>query len=98
MRARRLDDRIRELSAKAVAAKDPEEVHLILSELRATIRQYMQRLKHVRWQFLAVAETSNLKGATPPKNRNSPAATRSSYILGARRYPVAFTCPIFFLT
>jgi hypothetical protein len=45
MRARRLDDRIRELSAKAVAAKDPEEVHLILSELRATIRQYMQRLK-----------------------------------------------------
>lgn len=26
MRARRLDDRIRELCAKAVAAKDPEEV------------------------------------------------------------------------
>jgi hypothetical protein len=45
MRARRLDDRIRELCTKAVAAKDPEEVNLILSELRATIRQYMQRLK-----------------------------------------------------
>jgi hypothetical protein len=46
----------RELCATAVAAKDPEEVNLILSELRATIRQHMQRPKHIRWRFLAVAK------------------------------------------
>ena len=45
MPARRLEDRIRELSAKAVAAKDPDALHLVLSELQSAIHQYIERLR-----------------------------------------------------
>ena len=44
-RARRLDDRIRELCADAVAAKTPRQVKSILSELRSAIHQYTYRLR-----------------------------------------------------
>jgi hypothetical protein len=70
------------LCTKAVAAKDPEEVNLILSELQATIRQYTRSgSEHARWQFLLVAESSDTKGATPPKNRNSPGIACHSMFL-----------------
>ena len=45
LRARRLDDRIRELCTEAVAAKDYPRVESILSELRSTVHQYTQRLR-----------------------------------------------------
>jgi uncharacterized coiled-coil protein SlyX len=44
-RARRLDDRIRELCTKAVAEKNTDELNLILSELQAAIREQIQRLR-----------------------------------------------------
>jgi hypothetical protein len=45
LRARRLEDRIRELCTEAVAADDCPRVKSILSELRSTVHQYTQRLR-----------------------------------------------------
>jgi hypothetical protein len=44
--ARRLNDRIRELCAEAVATKSSHEVKSILAELQSAIRQYTQRLRN----------------------------------------------------
>jgi hypothetical protein len=44
-RARRLDDRIRELCAEAVAAKSSHKAREILGELQSALRQYTQRLR-----------------------------------------------------
>jgi hypothetical protein len=46
LRARRVNDRIRELCAEAVAAKSPHKVKSILAELQSDIRQYTQRLRN----------------------------------------------------
>lgn len=43
--SRRLDDRIRELCADAVAAKNSHQVKSILSELQSAIHQYTRRLR-----------------------------------------------------
>lgn len=45
LRARRLDDRIRELCHEAVATKNAPQVKSILSELHSAIHQYTQRLR-----------------------------------------------------
>ena len=44
-RSRRLDDRIRELCARIAVTKNPEEVHLILPELRNAIHEAVERLR-----------------------------------------------------
>jgi hypothetical protein len=44
--ARRVNDRIRELCAEAVAAKGSHEVKSILAELQLAIHQYTQRLRN----------------------------------------------------
>jgi len=43
---RRLEDRIRELCAKAVKKQDPAELNKVLEELRAALREHTQRLRH----------------------------------------------------
>lgn len=45
MRCRRLDDRIRELCAKVAATEDPDELKLILTELKSAIHQMIERLR-----------------------------------------------------
>jgi hypothetical protein len=45
MLTRRLEDRIRELSTNALATKDPDALHLVLSELQLAIHQYIERLR-----------------------------------------------------
>jgi hypothetical protein len=45
LRARRLDDRIRELCTDAVAAEDYPKAKSILSELQSAVHQYTQRLR-----------------------------------------------------
>jgi len=45
LRARRLEDRIRQLCTEAVAAEDCPRMKSILSELRSTVHQYTQRLR-----------------------------------------------------
>jgi hypothetical protein len=42
--SRRLEDRIRELCAKVVAAKEEEEVGPAISELKSALREHNQRL------------------------------------------------------
>ena len=44
-RARRLDDRIRELCTHAVAAEDLQKVKPILADLQSAIHQYTHRLR-----------------------------------------------------
>jgi len=44
-RYRRLDDRIRELCAKVGATEDPDELKLILPELKSAIHQMIERLR-----------------------------------------------------
>ena len=45
VRARRLEDRIRELCADAVAATSSHKARPILAELQSSIRQYTHRLR-----------------------------------------------------
>jgi hypothetical protein len=42
---RRLDDRTRELCAWAVASHDPAELHEILIQLRAALREHIERVR-----------------------------------------------------
>lgn len=42
---RRLDDKIRELCAKAVATQDSSELHDILQQLRASLHEHVRRLR-----------------------------------------------------
>ena len=44
-RARRVDDRIRELCAEAVEARSSQKVKSTLAELQAALHQYTQRLR-----------------------------------------------------
>ena len=46
-RSRRLEDRIRKLSAEAVAAADPAEADKILEELTAALREHVERLRRL---------------------------------------------------
>jgi hypothetical protein len=52
-RARRADDRIRELCAEAVDAENPHKAKLILAELQEAIHQYTQRLRTRAAAFLS---------------------------------------------
>lgn len=51
-----LERRIRELCAQAVAARDEDDVHPILSELREALRAHTQQLKNLvaEYPFLSV--------------------------------------------
>jgi hypothetical protein len=40
-----LDDRIRELCGKAIAADDPQELDCILAELNMALREHSERLR-----------------------------------------------------
>jgi hypothetical protein len=42
---RLLEDRIRELCAKAVVTQDPQALHAVLTELRNALREHHLRLK-----------------------------------------------------
>jgi hypothetical protein len=46
-RSRRLEDRIRKLSAEAVAASDPAEANRILEELTVALRDHVDRLRQL---------------------------------------------------
>lgn len=41
----RLEDKIRTLSERAVAVKDPDKLHCILHELRAALKELVQRVR-----------------------------------------------------
>jgi hypothetical protein len=53
---RRLDDRIRELCAKAVATEDSSELHDILQQLRASLHEHAKRLRKSALSRLFLAE------------------------------------------
>lgn len=57
MSARRLDDRIRELCATAVEARNPEKVRHTLSELRGAIHEYTHRLRQRAFVFVDAPHT-----------------------------------------
>jgi len=46
-RSRRLEDRIRKLSADAVAATDPAEANRILEELTVALKDHVERLRQL---------------------------------------------------
>ncbi len=52
-RARRVDDRIRELCVEAVEAESSHQAKLILAELQEAIHQYTQRLRTRAAAFLS---------------------------------------------
>lgn len=45
MRARRTNDRIRELCARLAASKEPDEVNVILPELQSAIHEAIEQLR-----------------------------------------------------
>ncbi len=42
---RRLDDKVRELCAWALASQDPVELHEIATQLRAALREHIKRVR-----------------------------------------------------
>jgi hypothetical protein len=42
---RRLEDRIRDLAARVCESEDPEEVHLLIAQLRASLNEHIGRLR-----------------------------------------------------
>jgi hypothetical protein len=62
---RRLEDRIRELCAKAVTAQEPE-LHAILNALRSALREHNRRLRR-----LAVAKLLSIEGNQPQDRRSA---------------------------
>jgi hypothetical protein len=65
LRARRLDDRIRQLCVEAVAAKSSHKARPILAELQIAIHQYTQRIRH---RAAAIFTSSS---ALPPERRKA---------------------------
>ena len=45
--SRRLEDRIRELCAKAVAKEDPADFHEVMQKLRESLREHTSRLREL---------------------------------------------------
>jgi hypothetical protein len=64
MPSRRLEDRIRELCAKATATKDQQELEIILTELRSAMHEALQR---VRRRAIAILD---IHSAKPSERRN----------------------------
>ena len=60
---RRLEDKIRALAERAVAAQDPDELKDALKELRAALREHAERLRRLAAEKLAPS-------ATRPRNRD----------------------------
>jgi uncharacterized coiled-coil protein SlyX len=58
---RRLEDRIQDLAARAVAARDPVEVNDVIHELRAALHEHADRLRKLAAKKLIVLPTG--KGA-----------------------------------
>jgi len=74
LRARRLDDRIRELCTDAVAAEDYPKAKSILSELQSAVHQYTQRLRaRARCNF----HRPRFPSRTAPEFRRPPKKLRS---------------------
>jgi len=48
---RRLDDRIRDLCARAVKTQDSAELHNIFCELRAAMKEHIKRLRRLAVDF-----------------------------------------------
>ena len=59
---RRLDDKIRALAERAIAAQEPDELDSVLKDLQAALREHTQRLRKLAAEKLAPS-------AARPKNR-----------------------------
>ena len=70
MPSRRLEDKIRYLSALAMAAKD-DDAWLILSELRILQSQHIERLRTIAAAKLSGAEESVERRTTRLEKQNS---------------------------
>ena len=60
-RSRRLEDRIRTLCSRAVAATDPAELDPILEQLTAALRVHVERLRQVAAMRPTPSERRQLK-------------------------------------
>lgn len=65
-RARRVDDRIRELCVEAIEAQNSHQAKLILAELQEAIHQYTQRLRNRAAAILSGCSS------IPPDRRKTP--------------------------
>jgi chromosome segregation and condensation protein ScpB len=59
-----LEDRIRELCAKAVAMQDAESVSIVLAELRASLREHQLRLEAIMSEFIGLDARGTKKAAS----------------------------------
>jgi hypothetical protein len=66
--SRRLEDRIRDLCAKAISSSNNAEFHQVIEELRQALREHSKRLK-------VFAHAKFLPGLPVQERRRSPAKT-----------------------
>jgi hypothetical protein len=71
---RRLDDRIRDLCAQAVAANSSDKAKPILAELRSAIHQYTQRLRSRAGAILTRTSAFPLERRKTPRDRGQRAS------------------------
>ena len=69
---RRLEDRIRELCAKAIVARSPDELESIFSELKSALQEHTARLRKAAAAKLVPGEI----GSHPERRSAYPEATR----------------------
>jgi hypothetical protein len=74
VRARRVDDRIRELCVEAVAAKSSHKAKVILAELQVALHQYTQRLRNRAAAILTGCELPPERRQSSQERRKRPAA------------------------
>jgi hypothetical protein len=94
-RARRVDDRIRELCAEAVAARSSHKVKSTLAELQVVLHQYTQRLR-----IRAAAQFSPDARIFRQSGERLPATGGNALLLAPRRKAVARSAapPLFAIT
>jgi hypothetical protein len=66
-RSRRLEDRIRELCARAVSSEDSEELLEILPELQAALHQAVERVRTKAFAVLRGHRDIPLDRRAPPR-------------------------------
>ena len=74
MPRRRLEDRIQDLAARAVAARDPVEVNDVIQQLRAALHEHADRLRKLAAKKLIVLPTGKGAVAVTGSSRTNVAA------------------------